>query len=267
MYDQRTDEIGRIGKQYGTKPGFYMIVGPNWKGAAPKGINGVIRSSTNLVFFVPRIFKDATPEDTAAVQPLISQVMMYPLSKYDGKMKTTDYKKSPDFPLPPEPANAPKGESKWVKPEVYYEQLPVIMKEVPPLPGEEALYGWIKSVWEAAEKNPETKKVLAESFVAADAELIKPFFDFETNGRSVGNGWTVPANAAEWGTDYLNRTAISKSSMYQNTAAETQYNLRELDSDGKSFDGNNQYTVTFAKGQVPPRPPAGSSRTGWRTRD
>ena len=27
MYDQRTDEIGRIGKQYGTKPGFYMIAG------------------------------------------------------------------------------------------------------------------------------------------------------------------------------------------------------------------------------------------------
>ena len=32
MYDQRTDEIGRIGKQYGTKPGFYMIVGPNMEG-------------------------------------------------------------------------------------------------------------------------------------------------------------------------------------------------------------------------------------------
>jgi len=27
LYDQRTDEIGRIGKQYGTKPGFYLIVG------------------------------------------------------------------------------------------------------------------------------------------------------------------------------------------------------------------------------------------------
>jgi hypothetical protein len=126
------------------------------------------------------------------------------------------------------------------------------MKEVPPLPGEEALYGWIKSVWDAAEKSPETKKALIESFTAAEGELIEPFFNFETNGRSVGNGWTVPANAAEWGTDYLNRTAISKSSMYQNTSAETRYNLRELDSDGKPFDGNNQYTVTFAKGQVPP---------------
>jgi len=35
IYDNRTDEIGRIGQQYGTKPGFYMIVGPNWKGKIP----------------------------------------------------------------------------------------------------------------------------------------------------------------------------------------------------------------------------------------
>ena len=42
LYDQRTDEIARIGKQYGTKPGFYMMVGPNWKGEAPKGINAVV---------------------------------------------------------------------------------------------------------------------------------------------------------------------------------------------------------------------------------
>ena len=78
LYDQRTDEIARIGKQYGTKPGFYMIVGRNWKGQVPKGVNAVIRSSTGLVFFVPRVFKDATPEDTAAVQPVINQVLMYP---------------------------------------------------------------------------------------------------------------------------------------------------------------------------------------------
>ena len=140
MYDQRTDEIGRIGKQYGTKPGFYMIVGPNWNGEVPKGITAAVRSSTDLVFVVPRVFKDATPEDTAAVQPVIDQIVMYPLSQFDGKMKTKDYSKSPHFPVPPPPPNAPKGESKWVKPETYYDELPVVMKEVPPLPGEEALY-------------------------------------------------------------------------------------------------------------------------------
>ena len=109
MYDQRTDEIGRIGKQYGTKPGFYMIVGPSWNGEVPKGITAVVRSSTDLVFFVPRIFKDATPEDTAAVQPLINQVVMYPLSKFDGKMKTKDYSKSPHFPVPPPAARCAEG--------------------------------------------------------------------------------------------------------------------------------------------------------------
>ena len=32
LYDQRTDEIAQIGKQYGTKPGFYLIVGTELEG-------------------------------------------------------------------------------------------------------------------------------------------------------------------------------------------------------------------------------------------
>ena len=32
LYDARTDQLSNIGKQYGTKPGFYMVVGPNWRG-------------------------------------------------------------------------------------------------------------------------------------------------------------------------------------------------------------------------------------------
>ena len=140
----------------------------------PKGITGVIHSSTGLVFVVPRIFKDSTPEDTAAVQPIISQIVMYPLSEFDGTMKTRDYSKSPIFPVPPAPAGAPKGESKWVKPATYYDELPVVMDEVRPLPGEEALYAWIRSVWDAAAKDPATKQVLVDLFAAADEELIKP---------------------------------------------------------------------------------------------
>lgn len=218
LYDQRTDEIGRIGQQYGTKPGFYMIVGQNWDGDVPEGINGVLRSSTDLVFCVPRVFMESSPEDTAAVQPLLNQVVFYPLSQYDGEMKVTDWSKLPHVSAPKSDG---KGESKWVKPEAYFQDLPVIMKEVPPLPGEEALYGWIQSVW-AASSDPETKQALTDSFVAADTELVDPLFYFRYNGRDIGHGWTAPANASQWGVDYLNRTAIAKSSMYQNTPAETQ---------------------------------------------
>ena len=90
LYDARTDEIAEIGKPYGTKPGFYMIVGPNWKGEAPVGITAVLHSSTELVFCVPRIFKDDTAEDTKAIQPALSQIQFYPLNEFDGKMKTKD---------------------------------------------------------------------------------------------------------------------------------------------------------------------------------
>ncbi len=48
VYDARTDEISELGLQYGTKPGFYMVVGPNWKGTTPAGITGVVRSIHRL---------------------------------------------------------------------------------------------------------------------------------------------------------------------------------------------------------------------------
>jgi hypothetical protein len=246
LYDQRSDEIAQIGKQYGTKPGFYMIVGAKWQGETPKGITAVVRSSTDLVFFVPRIFKDDTAADTKAVQLLLNQTMMYPLREFDGKMKTTDWSRSPHFPVPKEKPH--EGKTKWVDPTMYYDELPVVMNEVPPLPGEEALYAWIRSVLAAAAKDPATKQALVESFIAADRELIAPLFNYKYNGRPIGNGWTAPGNSSRWGTDYLNRTAISGAAMYENTPEETQYQCNEW----QPFDGADQYTVTFPKEKLPP---------------
>lgn len=248
LYDARTDEFAEVGKPYGTKPGFYMIVGPSWKGDVPPGIAGVVRSSTELAFTAPRVFKDDTAEDGKAVQSVLGQVMFYPLRQFDGKVKTTDWSKLPVFPVP---AGA-KGETKWVEPEKFFDQLPGVMKLVPPLPGEEALYGWINSVFDAAAKDPAIKQALIASFVVADRELIGPLFQWKYNGRSAGNGWNSPVNNAQWGTDYLNRTGTAKSNMYDNKPDETKYIYRDLDSQGQQLHGKNLYTITFAKGQVPP---------------
>jgi hypothetical protein len=248
LYDARTDQFAEIGKPYGTKPGFYLMVGPNWQGKTPAGITAVVRSSTELTFTIPRVFKGDDAADTAAVQPLINQIVFYPLSQFDGKMKTMDWSKAPHFPAPPSSG----GETKWVVPEKFYDQLPGVMKLVSPLPGEEALYGWISSVFAAAEKDPATKAALVESFVAADQEIVAPFTQWKLNGCSAGNGWNSPVNNAKWGTDYLNRTATSKSNMYDNTPAETKYIYRDFDRAGQQLHGRNLYTVTFPKGQEPP---------------
>jgi len=75
LYDQRTDEFSQIGKAYGTKPGFYLLVGPNWNGEKPDGITAVIRSSTALVATAPRIFQNDSAEDKAAIQTVLSQIV------------------------------------------------------------------------------------------------------------------------------------------------------------------------------------------------
>jgi hypothetical protein len=253
MYDARTDEIAGIGKQYGTKPGFYLVVGPDWKGETPAGITAVVRSSTALVFAAPRVFMDDTAEDRKAIQPVLSQINVYPLSQFDGTMKIKDWSKLPHFPAPKSSGTGETtGETKWVNPETFFDELPAVMKSVPPLPGEEALYNWIGSVLEAAAKDPAVKQTLKNTAVAAERELISPFLQWRYNGRPAGNGWNSTVNNAEWGTDYLNRTATARSNIYENRPQETKYLYTDHDSKGTQLNGQSNYSVTFPKGQLPP---------------
>ena len=248
VIDARTDEISQLGKQWGTKPGFYLLVGPDWKGPLPSGINAVVRSSTPYVWVLPRVFLLDTPKDHAAIQPLLSQMDFYPLAEFDGKTKTHDWNKLPHYPGPP----MTRGEIQWVVPERFFEELPVVMKQIPPLPGEESLYRWIGSLLEAAAKDPEVKQTLQETAAEAEHDLITPLFAFRYNGRAAGNGWNSPVDNGEWGTDYLNRTAGAKSNMFDNQFRETKYFYTDYDSKGVRLSGSSTYAITFPKGQTPP---------------
>jgi hypothetical protein len=113
IVDLRTDSFVHLGKMYGTTPGFYLLAGRNWKGDVPKGITEVFRSSTDSGFVIPRVFQDDTAEDKRAVQGVLKQIMMYPLSDYDGTTKSTDWSKLKKLPSMASGA----GETKWVIPE------------------------------------------------------------------------------------------------------------------------------------------------------
>jgi hypothetical protein len=248
VVDHRTDSFAQIGKQYGTKPGFYLLVGPNWKGDVPAGINAVFRSPTDFAAIFPRVFQDDTPEDKAAVKKVITRVMVYPLSEYTGQMKSRDWTEAPSFPTPA----GSSGETKWVYPETFFDQLADVLKIVPPLPGEEALYGTMQSVLDAAAKDPQIQATLLQTAIVAEEELIRPLFEFHNNGRPVGNGWTSPSNGARWGTDYLSRAATARSNMFDNAPEETRYIYTDFDAQGQRLNGTERYSVTFAKGTLPP---------------
>jgi hypothetical protein len=248
-WDARTDSFAQIGTLYGTKPGFYMLVGPDWNDKTPSGITKVFRSRTNLVALCPRVFLDDTPEDRKAILPVLSQVMSYHLNEYDGKMKTKDWTKVPSFPVPSDQGSE---EVQWVPPEHFFDQLPQVINEMPPLPGEEGIYSMLRSLLDTAQKDPQLKESLKQIAIACNKEMIPPLKIWKNNGPSAGNGWYSPVNNGDWGLDYAVRTAVSKSNMYENRFNESKYIFTDTDSDGKPLTGSGSYSVTFPAGQLPP---------------
>ncbi|WP_430470850.1 DUF1254 domain-containing protein [Thalassospira lucentensis] len=250
LYDARTEEFSNIGKQYGTKPGNYLVVGPNWKGDVPDGIAGVIYAPTELVAMGPRLFMDDSEEDRKAIQKVLNQVVIYPLSEYTGKSVTKNWKNIPDFKN--EAAASTSSETQYVDPDTFFDELPGILAKVPPLPGEESRYAMIAGLLDAAKNDPEIAETIKQAANEAETDIIAKFQNFRTNGVKLEGGWNSPPNVADWGYDYVTRTATAKSNMYTNQPTETRYFFLEVDSNGDRLNGDNAYTVTFPKGKEPP---------------
>jgi hypothetical protein len=249
LYDQRTDQQGKVGKPYGSKPGFYLLVGPKWKGEVPKGITEVIRFPTSLANAIPRIFQNDTDEDRAAIQPLINQVVAYPLTEFTGEMKTIEWKTAKDIPTPDEGGG---GETRWVVPDKFFDQFPEVLDNVAPLRGEEAMYAQFRWLIDVAAKDSALKAAIVDEAVKAEEEIIGPFLRWKHNGRPAGNGWNRSTNNAQWGVDYYDRTGTSRSNMFDNRPNETQYFYTDDDASGAALDGSKTYAISFAAGQEPP---------------
>ena len=229
------------------RQGFYLLVGPNWQGDVPKGITKVFRSPTNTGFAAPRVFQDDTPEDKKAIQSVLQWISMYPLSEYDGTMKRIDWSK-----IKKVDGATGEAETKWVFPEKFFDQLPDILADAPPLPGEESRYAQMRALLEAIKNNPALKEPLVKAAAEADEQIVKPLFEFRNWGQQLPHRWSTISNEAAFGTDYFTRTAAAKANILVNSPNETKYYYQDLDVTGARLNGANRYTVTFPKDQTPP---------------
>jgi hypothetical protein len=250
VVNQRTDSFVRLGAMYRTEPGLYLLAPPSWDDQVPDGIAGVFRFDTRIAVCIPRVFMDDTDADRAAIQPVINQVMMYPLSEYTGQLRSTDWTAAPVFPAGG--STSGERETQWVDPARFFTALPEVMAEVPALAGEEAWYGWLQSVLAVAAADPRVAELLAAAAADADAGLVADLFQFRNIGLPLPGHWSTQHNGARFGTDYLTRTAMARSNIFVNTPEETAYFYQDLDADGERLDGSRSYSVTFPPNHLPP---------------
>ena len=72
---------------------------------------------------------------------------------------------------------AGEAETKWVFPEKFFDQLPDILADAPPLPGEESRYAQMRALLEAIKNDPSLKQPLIKAVTETEEQIVK--YDFE----------------------------------------------------------------------------------------
>jgi hypothetical protein len=122
------------------------------------------------------------------------------------------------------------------------DELPAVFADALPMPGEEA-YAVLAVL--------ALKQVMTEAVEEADRELVAPLFEFRNYGEQLPDHRSMISNEAAFRSDYFTRTAVAKSNILVNSPNETKYFYQDLAA-GARLNGAKRYTVTFAKGQIPP---------------
>ena len=112
---------------------------------------------------------------------------------------------------------------KWVLPGRFVDELPAVLADAPPLPGEEARYAQLLAVLEAAKSDAKLKQAMTDAAKEADELLVKPVFEFRNYGLQLPHHWSTIANGAAFGTDYFTRTAVAKSNILVNIPVQAKY--------------------------------------------
>ncbi|MEU6199769.1 DUF1214 domain-containing protein [Streptomyces sp. NPDC047061] len=250
VVDQRTEAFARLGAMYGTEPGCYLLAPAGWNGRVPDGIAGMFRFDTRIAACIPRVFMNDTDEDRSAVRPLVNRIMAYPLAEYTGEPRGTDWSKAPTHPAGD--ATSGEHETRWVDPTTFFDTLPAVLGEVPPRPGEEALYGVLHSLVDQAARDPRAAAALREAAVESDATLLRELFEFRNIGVPLDHHWSTQRNGAAFGGDYLSRAAMAKANIFVNVPSETAYFYQDQDDTGELLTGEHGCTLTFPAGALPP---------------
>jgi len=248
LCDGNTFNYGYIGSRAtGSKASDYMVVGPDWKGETPAGIEKLFRSSTQFsaVAYRTQLFN---PEDMPNVVKIQAGYTVQPLSQY---------LKQPAPPAP-QPIDFPKINDAMVK-TGFFEYLDFALQFAPPGPEEEAIRAKQARIGIGVGKTIDFKDLSLEHKAAVvlgmkdgEAKVVQ----YLTTGQKNINGWKVGSlfgDRAFFNGDWLKRAAAAKGSIYGNDAAEAMYPMTKTLADGQALDGSkHNYTLTFPAGKFPP---------------
>ena len=246
--DWNTFNYGYVGSRAtGTEPGDYLIAGPDWKGEAPAGIKGVLRSTTQFTLVIVRTQLFGA-DDMPNVIKVQEGYKLQPLSAF---------LKQPAPPAAPA-LEFPKANAELAKTN-FFEYVDFALQLAPAGPEEKEIRAKLAKIGIGPGKTFNFKDLSLEHKAAVLLGLKEGEKKVEEEVATIGtkiNGWSVGSafgNREFFKGDWLLRAAAAKAGIYGNNAEEAVYPMLKTLPDGEPLDGSkHSYTLTFPAGQLPP---------------
>jgi len=249
LSDLYSYNVGYIGSRAtGNEPGCYLVAGPNWKGETPKGIKKVFPIETQfaIAIFRTQLFNAADMPNVIKIQKGYSA---QPLSAY--------------LKQPAPPATPAIDWPQFVGEDPFKLQFPkylaFLLQFCPGNPQDKDIRAKMAAVGITPGQSCDESK-LSEVQKGELAIGVKEGFDaigkrVDNLGKNI-NGWQVAGATGDrsfYKGDYLLLAAAAKAGIYGNDPEEAMYPLTRKDGTGAELDGTkHNYTLTFAKGELPP---------------
>lgn len=234
----------------GTGAQTYAVTGPNWKGTLPEGVRE-IKSPTDMVWFIGRIYSTGTPEDYKAVWAIQDQIKLVPLSAYGKPYTPPVGKVDPGIDM----KTAVRNQVNRLEPGPYFSLLAQLMKENPPSSEDAPMLARMAKIgivpgraFDTAQLDPEIAKGVERAHRAGWEAIAG---GIRTMG-TLENGWIVATTLGRYGTDYLKRATVTAFGLGANLPQDAVYPTTSVDSSGRTLTGTEKYVIHFDKGQLPP---------------
>lgn len=234
----------------GTGPQTYLISNAKWSGAVPAGMTN-LRSPTDIVWLLGRIYCTGTPEDYAAVHALQDQFKLYPLSAHGKDYTPPMGKVDPSLDM----KTAVREQVNRMSATEYFTLLSELLKRNPPAARDAAAMERFAKIGLVAGKafdNSKVDKRWDKRLPQLSYERIMMHFKFSGGDITDVNGWGYTTKAGTYGADYLQRALVTAIGLGANRPQDAVYPTSLKDHRGDSYEGGNKYTLKFPKGQLPP---------------
>jgi hypothetical protein len=250
MLDGWTDVFQVPGKRTtGTNAQTYAITGPGWHGTLPADVKE-LKSPTNIVWLIGRIYCTGTPEDYAAVHKLQDECKIMPLSAY-GK----DYTPPPGTVDPSIDMKTPvRDQVNKMDAIAFFTLLCKLMKDNPPSAEDAPKIAKFSKIGIVPGKDFDASKLRADFVkrvpeIAIDRIMIQ--FKINKNMKDE-SGWGYTTEGGVYGTEYLFRAFCTAVGLGMNRPQDAVYPISQKDADDRAYSGANKYVMHFAKGELPP---------------